>query len=177
MTLLEKLLIYRSKNSSEKSKVDKCLQLLEAGQGCFTRDTDPGHFTGSAWIVNTGITKTLLVRHRKLGKWVQPGGHADGEQNLYVVARRELKEETGLDGMPGQRDDIFDIDIHFIPAAKGEDEHYHFDVRFLFLARESLAILVSEESHDIGWIELDHLEEYTGEESILRMRKKCLQSQ
>jgi 8-oxo-dGTP pyrophosphatase MutT (NUDIX family) len=175
VTLGDKLLIYRSKYPSEKEKVDKCLQLLEEGPGCFWRDTDQGHFTGSAWVVNTDFTKTLLVRHRKLGKWVQPGGHADGEQSLYVVARRELKEETGLDGMPGQGDDIFDIDIHFIPAAKGEDEHYHFDVRFLFLARESSPILFSDEFHDAGWIEFDHLEEYTGEESILRMRRKCMQ--
>ena len=108
MTLGDKLLIYRSKYPSEGVKVHKCVQLLEAGPGCFMRDSDPGHFTGSAWVVNTDFTKTLLVRHRKLRKWVQ--------------------------------------------------------------------LLLSDESHDIGWIELDHLEEYTGEESILRMRKKWLQS-
>ena len=78
--------------------------------------------------------------------------------------------------MPGQGDDIFDIDIHFIPAAKGEDEHYHFDVRFLFLARESSPIRFSDEFYDAGWIEFDHLEEYTVEESILRMRRRCKQS-
>ena len=174
MNLAEKLHIYRSKYPAEGIKVHACMQLLEGGPECFMRDAFPGHFTGSAWTINKASTSTILVLHRKLGKWVQPGGHADGEQNLYLAARRELEEETGITASLCQGDDIFDIDIHFIPAAGGEAAHHHYDIRFLFLALETSPLRVSDESRDIRWIRFDDLDQYTTEESILRMKTKCL---
>ena len=174
MNLTEKLSLYRSKYPSENSKVHACMQLLKGAQDCFLKNAFPGHFTGSAWTVNQSFTCTVLVLHRKLGKWVQPGGHADGERNLYHVARRELEEETGIMASPGQGVDIFDIDIHFIPAAGEEPPHHHYDIRFLFPVPEALHLRVSEESKDVRWISFDELEQYTIEESVLRMRMKCL---
>ena len=175
MVLLEKLLVYRSKYPSEGEMVRKFIDLLEADAGCFSRNGASGHLTGSAWVVDESCTKTLLVHHRKLGKWIQPGGHADSERDLFRVALRELREETGLSGVRGHRDEIFDIDIHLIPESEAEVAHYHYDVRFLLIAKDTSAkIKPSDESHDVRWIELDRLEEFTCEDSILRMRRKCI---
>jgi len=174
MNLAEKLHMYRSQYPSESIKVQACMKLLTGCPECFMRDAIPGHFTASAWTINKACNSAILVLHRKLERWVQPGGHADGEHNLYLTARRELEEETGIAAMPCQGDDIFDIDIHTIPAARGEGPHQHYDIRFLFIAHDPSTLRISDESCDIRWISFDDLEQYTTEESILRMRRKCL---
>ncbi|MCX8491954.1 MAG: NUDIX hydrolase [Cyclobacteriaceae bacterium] len=146
------------------------LELLKDANA-FQRTHLPGHITGSAWVVNADANKTLLVHHAKLNKWVQPGGHADGDENVLAVAKREAEEETGLmnfkiDGS------IFDIDIHTIPARKDFPQHQHYDIRFLFRADEYEPIIISEESHDVKWIPIDQLTNYTTERSVLRMSEK-----
>jgi 8-oxo-dGTP pyrophosphatase MutT (NUDIX family) len=174
MSLQDKLHIYRSKHPSELVTVGACLKLLEEAPECFRRDAFPGHFTASAWTIARASRSTLLVHHAKLGKWVQPGGHADGEQNLFLAAKRELEEETGIEALPVLGGDIFDIDIHTIPSVGEEGTHKHYDVRFLFAVHERLPLRVSDESIDVNWVELNDLEQYTQEESILRMRRKSL---
>ena len=174
MSLKDKLYIYRLKHPSEFVTVGACLKLLEAAPECFTRNAFPGHFTASAWTIARTSGSTILVHHTKLGKWVQPGGHADGEQNLLLAAKRELEEETGIEALPVQDDDIFDIDIHTIPSRGGEETHKHYDVRFLFAVYERLPLRVSDESIDVIWVGLNDLEQYTQEESILRMKRKSL---
>jgi len=174
MNLKDQLHIYRSKHPSELVTVGACLKLLEAAPECFRRDTFPGHFTASAWTIARESRSIILVHHTKLGKWVQPGGHADGEQDLLLAAKRELEEETGIEALPVQDDDIFDIDIHTIPSIGGEGTHKHYDVRFLFAVHERQPLRASDESIDVVWVNLNELEQYTQEESILRMRRKSL---
>lgn len=116
----------------------------------FERSCPPGHFTGSAWVVSADGMNVLLTHHRKLGLWLQPGGHADGDTDLRRVALREAEEETGLHGLriePG----IFDIDRHRIPARPNEPEHWHYDVRYVVRAGEDERFTVSEESHALAW--------------------------
>ena len=173
MDLLKSLLIYESRYPAEGTVVKRFIDLIETGQRCFDSHNLPGHFTGSAWVLNMDFTRTLLVRHRKLGKWVQPGGHADGEPDLHHVAERELLEESGLGEVYPCGEDIFDIDLHHIPAWIGGVEHYHYDVRYLFRACDTAPLTVSDESHELRWVALDRLEEFTREESMLRMRWKC----
>ena len=174
MNLEEKLHMYVARYPAECNKMQACMQLLEHSPECFRRDEFPGHFTASAWTVNRAWDSTILVFHRKLDKWVQPGGHADGEQNLFLAAKRELEEETGVAALPARSDDIFDIDIHTIPAAGGEGAHQHYDIRFLFLAHEPSTLRISDESRDVKWIHFDMLRQFTIEESILRMSRKSV---
>ncbi len=141
-------------------------------EDAFYRTGRPGHFTASALILDKARTQVLLVEHRKLGIWVQPGGHADGNENLEYAAGREVEEETGLsrwfcDGT------ILDLDIHAIPRRKDEGPHDHYDVRFLFIANPQDAIAISEESTDLKWIPVAKIREYTEEESMLRMLGKA----
>jgi 8-oxo-dGTP pyrophosphatase MutT (NUDIX family) len=161
---------YRTDFKEEQKFITRFLELLRS-ESCFQRTHLPGHITGSSWIVNQRRTKTLLVHHAKLGKWVQPGGHADGEENILNVALREAEEETGLKNLRPLMD-IFDLDIHIIPERKDFPEHFHFDIRFLVIGNEQEPIIVSEESHDVKWINLSALEDFTLERSVLRMRDK-----
>ena len=135
----------------------------------------PGHITGSAWILNKERTQTLLVHHAKLNKWVQPGGHADGDENILAVALKEAEEETGLKNFT-INPLLFDIDIHTIPARKDFREHQHYDIRFLLTGDVDERIIVSDESHDVKWIALSELEKYTIERSVLRMKDKLLRT-
>jgi 8-oxo-dGTP pyrophosphatase MutT (NUDIX family) len=115
-----------------------------------------------------------LTYHYKLNKWVQLGGHADGETNLLQVANREAVEESGLKNFKPAGENIFDIDIHLVPSLQGEKEHFHYDVRFLFIADDSQELSPGKESQKLLWADLDRLENITSEESVLRMRKKCM---
>lgn len=138
---------------------------------CFERDCfDDGHVTGSAWVVDARGERTLLLRHRKLGKWLQPGGHSDGDPDTLNVARREAWEETGLDARPLSAAAL-DIDIHRIPAMGAAPAHLHYDVRFAFEAR-SRRFRANAESCALAWVALNDLAAFTQEESILRMARK-----
>jgi len=141
---------------------------------CFERSLAEGHVTGSAWILDQSGEKTLLTHHRKLNLWLQPGGHADGNSDVLAVAMQECLEETGLTSLLPVESGIFDLDIHGIPARKEDPAHFHYDVRFLVRDTGGGDFIVSEESHDLAWVPLDRLEDYTTEWSMRRMRDKAL---
>lgn len=166
---------YKTSYSAEKLFIPRFSELL-VQQNCFERSHLPGHITGSAWIVDSSRTQVLLVHHAKLNKWLQPGGHADGDENVLRVALREAEEETGLKNLTVISQTPFDVDIHLIPARKDLGEHFHFDIRFLIEADATETIIVSEESHDVKWIPLKTLEDWNQEQSILRMKEKLLRS-
>ncbi|MDQ8185748.1 NUDIX hydrolase [Pelagicoccus sp. SDUM812002] len=170
--LIALLETYRSLWADESEACDRYLEFVSRNPDCFERSLREGHVTGSAWIVNTAGTHVLLTHHRKLGQWFQLGGHADGESDVAKVAMLEAREESGLAGLQFVSDEIFDIDIHLIPARKSDPEHYHYDVRFALQSMVSDAYTVSEESLNLAWVELANLTEYTTEESMLRMARK-----
>lgn len=139
---------------------------------CFQRDCfDDGHITASALVLNHQRTACLLTRHAKLGKWLQLGGHSDGNPNPLAVAVREAQEESQLDVRPIS-EQILDIDIHDFPQRGEEPEHRHYDVRFLLEVSGSERFQVTEESLDLKWICLDLVRSFTNEPSILRLLEK-----
>ncbi|MBN8649983.1 MAG: NUDIX hydrolase [Cytophagales bacterium] len=166
---------YKSTYTEESIFIADFLSLLNAST-CYERTHLPGHITGSAWIVTPERDHVLLVHHAKLNRWLQPGGHADGDENVLRVALREAEEETGLKNFKIVDQRPFDVDIHLIPERKDFPDHYHYDVRFLMEASRDEKIIVSEESHDVKWIVLDELENYTTEQSVLRMKAKLLRA-
>ena len=161
---------YLARHPDERVTVWRFLDLLAQHPNCFHRDCWAGHITASAWIVDPGGQRVMLTHHRKLDRWLQPGGHSDGDPDSLAVALREAEEETGLAVQPVS-DGLFDIDIHPIPARGPEPEHAHFDVRFALVSR-GMDYTVSHESHDLAWVPLGRLHEYTDEESVLRMGRK-----
>ncbi len=162
---------YAVQYPQENDTVARFLSLLTHADA-FERIHLPGHITGSAFIVSPDLTQTLLVHHAKLNRWLQPGGHADGDENVANVAMREAHEETGLLKLELVNTHIFDLDIHPIPTRKDFQAHDHFDVRFLVKASGDEKIIVSEESFDVKWVPLNILETYTSEPSLHRMKYK-----
>lgn len=141
----------------------------------FERSNFQGHFTASGFILSKDMTSVLMTHHRKLNKWLQLGGHADGQIELEQVALRECVEESGLEHLlflehPFSKKPcwIFDLDDHEIPQRKDEPYHIHYDVRFLLVARDSENFAVSDESIDLKWIPLDQVYLYNNEPSISR---------
>jgi 8-oxo-dGTP pyrophosphatase MutT (NUDIX family) len=163
--------VYRSRHHDEADVVARFESLLARAPRCYARDFWPGHVTGSAWLVNASGTHVLLTHHRKLGSWFQLGGHSDGDSHTLRVALREAEEESGLAVAPITTD-IFDLDVHEIPARREDPTHHHFDVRFALRTMSSDAFRVSAESHALSWVEVAHLRDYTTEESMLRMARK-----
>lgn len=171
--LVQELQLYKTSFAEEKAFVLSFLDLLKS-EDAFQRTHLSGHITGSSWIVNADRTKVLLVHHAKLNRWLQPGGHADGDEHVLRVALREAEEETGLKKLTLLNESIYDLDIHIIPTRKDFPQHLHYDIRFLIQANETEQIVVSEESHDVKWIPLVDLEKYNNETSILRLKQKLL---
>ncbi len=139
----------------------------------------PGHFTASAWLVSKDGAQVLLTHHKKLGRWLQLGGHADGDQDLANVALREAEEESGLTAL-SIIPEIFDLDAHEIPArgvfgAPGyEAAHVHWDVRFVVRASAE-DFLLSEESLALAWVDIATLAaDPSADASLVRMAQKWL---
>ena len=164
---------YTHRNPKENSAYEM-LNLLKT-DGCFLKDNYDGHFTGSAWIVSTDKDKILMTYHKKLGMWLQLGGHADGENDLLKVALREAKEESGIHYFNILSDEIFDLDIHEIPKQMNQPSHKHYDIRFLLETDPaSNKITISDESYDVAWIPIDEVIALNPENSIQRMVEKTL---
>ncbi|MEE3302530.1 MAG: NUDIX hydrolase [Candidatus Neomarinimicrobiota bacterium] len=172
--LRNKLNQYLTDYPEEKSVIAQTFEFLD-NNNCFNRSNLYGHFTGSAWIVDESNSWALMTHHKKLNKWLQLGGHADGNQDLLGVAYAEALEESGFNKFKIVTDKIFDLDIHSIPKYNGIPRHFHFDVRFLLKAnRRSEKILVSNESKDVAWIKFEQITKKNDEESIKRMLHKSM---
>jgi 8-oxo-dGTP pyrophosphatase MutT (NUDIX family) len=154
----------------------RMLQLLDEDEALGRSHFQPGHLTASAFVLAPERDAVLLIFHRKLGIWVQPGGHVEaGDVDLEAAARREVAEEVGLvipDGPPAP---IFDLDVHAIPQRKNEPAHEHFDVRFCLQA-PTRDFLVGDEVADARWIELSKIDQLTTDESVLRPVRKLVSS-
>jgi 8-oxo-dGTP pyrophosphatase MutT (NUDIX family) len=148
-------------------------------QDCFERTLSCGHLTGSAFVVSEDFQEVLLTFHAKLKKWLQLGGHADGHPYLHEVALREAKEESGLEEftffpflVENDRGPIpFDFDIHWISETPKEKAHFHYDVRYLLVAKKN-PLGITSESLDLKWIDLENISSFTREVSVLRQVEK-----
>ena len=171
--LLSELEAFECKLETEIEIKKRFLEFVNTYPNCFERELLIGHVTASAFIFDSTEKKVLLIHHKKLNKWLQPGGHCDGDSNTLLVAKKEVFEETGLN-IALSNQPIFDLDIHVIPERKGIPEHLHYDVRYLFEASINDEIVQNHETNDISWIELDKMEYFTTEESLLRMKSKLM---
>jgi 8-oxo-dGTP pyrophosphatase MutT (NUDIX family) len=154
--------------------------LLTRVSSPFSRHEMPGHITGSALVVDLKQHKVLLCFHGKLNKWLQLGGHAEGETIPAHIALREAREECGLVDLEfvpltansGEPYPV-DLDLHLIPASNKEPEHLHYDLRYLMTTRQPSAIKCSDESADLKWFSFEDAYKLTEEESLLRLIRKA----
>lgn len=175
-SLLDVLENYLVRNPDERVSVDHVRQFVRANPDCFLRSCLDGHMTASAWIVSHDYTCFLLTHHAKLGRWLQLGGHADGETDLVEAALREAREESGMAGFRLAAPDgaalPFDIDVHAIPARGDEPAHLHHDLRYLLVADRDQALSRSTESLDLRWFPRAQAGDVLDSESLRRMARK-----
>lgn len=166
---------YRHRWPGEAATVNHFIALLDDAENPFARERAAGHFTASAWLLHADGQRVLLTHHRKLDRWLQLGGHADGDSDLRAVALKEAEEESGLTELkvePG----IFDLDRHWIPRHDDVPAHWHYDVRFVVHAGGCEALVVSDESHDLQWREIGALvHDEDADLSLRRMARKWLE--
>ena len=128
----------------------------------------PGHLTASALVLDSRGERALLTFHRKLGRWLQLGGHCDGDANLAGSALREAHEESGIAGLAIDPLPI-DVDVHTIPAHGEDPEHLHLDTRFLIRAPAGAVDRASDESHELAWFTAQDVERLDLEPSLRRL--------
>ncbi len=172
--LLDLLNLYRAATPETEPTVRLFRDFAGKHADCLERSCAPGHFTGSAWLVDRSGERVLLTHHRKLDKWLQLGGHADGNGDLARVALREAQEESGLSDLIVEPA-IFDLDRHMIPARGNEPAHWHYDVRFVVRATGSEEFVVTFESHALAWREITQVAvDSSVDESVRCMARKWL---
>jgi 8-oxo-dGTP pyrophosphatase MutT (NUDIX family) len=164
----------RPEGSEDAALLREFLSFAHTHADCCERTLAVGHFTGSAWLVSRDSERVLLTHHRKLDRWLQPGGHADGEGDLARVALREASEESGLPGLAVEAG-VFDLDRHWIPPRGTEPGHWHYDVRFVVRAGADEDFVVGPESHDLAWRDVAELADAAdADPSVRRMARKWL---
>ena len=175
--LLELLDRYQAEHGDEREVVEQIRSFVRVHPDCFERTCLPGHVTGSAWVVSADLERALLTHHAKLGRWLQLGGHADGESDTFQVALREAQEESGMAHFRepfGRVHPVpMDVDVHAIPARGSEPAHLHHDIRYLLIAAPDQEVIASSESHDLRWVPFDEIETLSDEESLLRLDRKA----
>jgi 8-oxo-dGTP pyrophosphatase MutT (NUDIX family) len=173
--LLRLLEAYLARYPEDRLRSDGVRQFVHDHPDCFERTCREGHVTGSAWILSPDHRHALLTHHRKLGRWLQLGGHADGDPDPLRVALREAREESGLEHFTTLEHEPLpiDVDVHPIPAHGDEPAHFHHDIRYLLIAAPGQTIRPSDESHALRWVARDRLNELVSEESILRLERRA----
>ena len=145
------------------------LDLLEVhGEELADRSTYPGHLTGSALVIDSTGERVLLLLHAKLGRWLQPGGHADGDHQLAGVALREATEETGIVGLRVLVPAV-DLDVHEIPERGSDPIHLHLDARFVVIAPIGATVVGNSESRELRWLTRAEAIELSDEPGLIRL--------
>jgi 8-oxo-dGTP pyrophosphatase MutT (NUDIX family) len=172
-SLLSELHRYQPDDEVEARHHRALIDLLTRPGDTFVRGHfEPGHVTASSFIVDPSSRALLLHHHRRLDRWLQMGGHVEEGEDPAAAALREGREESGLTDLelfPG----IFDIDVHAIPAGKGEPDHLHFDVRYLARTYTPDRISIDRnESNDLAWVPLARAVPLMNEEASARVVRK-----
>ena len=175
--LIRALADHAAASAEEEASLERLRRFVAGPSDPFARSNPEGHVTGSAIVARSDGSAFLIVYHRKLGRWLQPGGHIEpADASCLAAARREVMEETGVAellplavrGVPSELEEgIFDVDVHQIPANSREAAHAHFDVRYAFEAR-AVQLTVSDEVKAARWVELEAVAALNDEESIAR---------
>jgi 8-oxo-dGTP pyrophosphatase MutT (NUDIX family) len=148
-------------DAKEASDLAEILAFVDRHPDPFDRRIVEGHLTGSAVVVSSAGDRVLLLHHRKLRRWLQPGGHAEaGERSGETVALREAREETGIEGLTlhPTAPRPLDVDVHPIPARVDEPAHRHLDLRYLVIApRDASLRRLAAEARALRWFAWEEL--------------------
>lgn len=169
--IYQQILDYKPFNEREALDREVMLDYISNTEDILTRENKIAHMTTSAWIVNKERTKVLMIYHNIYDSWAWVGGHADGDEDLIHVAKKEIEEETGIKNVKLLLDGIYGLNVitvdNHIKRGKVVNSHLHFDIEFLFEADENDMIRIKEdENSGVRWINLDEVEKYSSEEKM-----------
>jgi 8-oxo-dGTP pyrophosphatase MutT (NUDIX family) len=173
--LIELLDRHQPAAGKEAADLERMRAFARALEQPFSREQAAAHFTASAILVDAAHELTCLVHHRKLDKWLQPGGHFEPEDegDLLHAAGREVLEETGCHAIPIGPIPA-DVDIHVIPARGAAAEHLHLDLRIVMVAADRAQLRYdSAESHDAQWLDWATAERMAGDDALKRALRKA----
>ena len=163
---------HEADDAAQRALAARMVEFARAHDDALFRTCPEAHFTGSALVVEEGTERFILLFHTKLQKWLQPGGHVDGNANLAASALREAIEETGIDQLRVVRP-AFDLDIHEV-RPPSEPPHLHLDIRFVVLAPNGSVPVGNHESRELRWVTLDELDNFDVDESVRRLVREGL---
>ncbi len=171
MSLKDEIVHYIPANKQEEMDKIELLKWLNQGDGVFTR-MNPAHFTVSAWVVNRERDKVLMVYHNIYKSWSWMGGHADGKQDLFQVAKREVQEESGLEHFTAEYPDMISLEVLHVPGHEKRghyvSSHLHLNVTYLLEADEEAPIRIKpDENSGVAWIQVDELPQKVSESWML----------
>lgn len=179
--ILDLIKAYEIEFADERPRTEAIKTFMETFDGIdlFHRKNFVGHITASAYILNPAKDSLLLLKHKALKIWLQPGGHVDETDNsLYDAALREAEEETGLSkrNLSRVNDLIFDVDSHAIPAndLKNEPPHVHHDISFLFVCNKEEINIDTDELTASKWVSFAALEADPNFEDFIRKIRSCI---
>jgi len=160
MDIVNQIKNYKPYNEQEKQDKEGILRYLEKEKNYFSRNNKIGHMTASAWVVNKDRNKVVMIYHNIYNSWSWMGGHADGEENLFLVAKKEVEEESGLSNIRSILNDIFSLEILTVDGhiKNGEyiSSHLHLNITYLFEAdEEEILVVKPDENSGVEWFSLN----------------------
>jgi len=175
-SLLNLLIKYKPLDVDEEKSKKEIIEFVKANKECFDNDFKLGHITGSALVVDQNIKYTLLTYHPHIKKWLQFGGHSDSLSDVLQTGFREAQEESGMKSLKfiPKHKNIFDLDVHPIPARNNMPVHNHYDIRIILMADKNEPFVVSYESKELKWIRLEEAEKYNNQPAFLRLVSKVI---
>ncbi len=162
-------------DGNEQNALRHTISFIQTTPDCLEKYHLPGHITASSLVVDSDVKKVLLNHHRKLNKWLQLGGHVEGNPNVLEVALKEAREESGLIKLEFHTDPpvVFDVDVHTIPTYNNIPSHTHYDIRFLLEGDSHEEPVVTNESNSLKWVSIADAPNYNTEVSFQRLIKKA----
>ncbi len=165
---------YKPYNQDDAQSLFLTLEFLNNNDDVFGNSNEKGHITASVWLLDFEYKNVLLTHHKKLNRWLQLGGHTESNENIHEAALREAMEESGLKELEFLTIQVFDVDVHEIPARSNLPAHFHYDIRFIIHQKIREEISISDESIDLKWIKIEEVPLYSDSPSITRMVDKMI---
>ena len=180
MKFIEQITEFIPDNEAEENEKRVIISYIKKfPQDILLRDNEFAHMTSSAFIMNSKLDKVLFIYHKIYNTWTWTGGHADGDTDLFKIAMKEAREETGVINLKPLTNSMVTLDIipvwSHVKNGKYICAHMHLNSTYIFIADENEKLILNEdETSDVRWISKDELDKHCNEPYILKIYNRIL---